>query len=317
MGDQVRQLHYKQNRLPQLRGFCAAARLGGVSKAADELRVSQPTVSLQIAALEREMGAQLFERRGPRIRLTSEGQMLHEMAAGLVKEIDSLADRFRARRGSVDSGRLDIAAGGSTILYLLPSFVGRFMKDYPRIDLKLHNVTGRDGLALLRSDQVDFAVGTMVENHKDIDFRPMFFYEPMLITAKGHPLARKARVSLRDVARYPLILPPSHLTTWGIVENVFHERGLNPEVKLEVGSWEVIKEYVRRDLGVSIVTSICLTKSDHVAAIPMGKYFPRRGYGLVLRRGRVLSPQAEKFIEIMRSGTPVAPAVEGVRGRSS
>lgn len=295
-------MHYKHNRLQQLRGFCAAARLGSVSKAAQEMFVSQPTVSLQIQALERELKVQLFERRGPKIILTPDGQLLLDMAQGLVKDIDSLAERFAARRGKLDSGRLDIAAGGSTILYLLPDFVAHFIDRHPAIDLKLHNVTGRDGLALLRSDHADLAVGTMVDTHEDMEFLPLFRYGAVLITSQKHPLAKRKRVRIEDVAQHPLILPPHHLTTWGIVEKTFHEHGLRPQVKLEVGSWEVIKEYVRRDMGVSIVTSICLARHDRLAAIPMDKYFPDRAYGVVTRKGKVLSPQAQRFIEILREG---------------
>jgi LysR family transcriptional regulator, low CO2-responsive transcriptional regulator len=293
--------HYKQNRLQQLRGFCAAARLGSVSKAAAELQMSQPTVSLQIQALERELKVTLFERRGPRIVLTPDGQMLLNMAQSLVRDVETLADRFAAQRGNLDAGRLDIAAGGSTILYLLPDFVAKFTAQFPGIELHLHNVTGRDGLALLRSDQADLAVGTMVDKHADMEFLPLFRYDAVLIAPQHHELAKKKRVTIADVAEHPLILPPSHLTTWGVVEKTFLEHNLRPNVKLQVGNWEVIKEYVRRGMGVSIVTSICLAKSDKLAVIPMDRYFPQRAYGVVTRRGKILSPQAAKFIEVLRS----------------
>jgi DNA-binding transcriptional LysR family regulator len=103
------------------------------------------------------------------------------------------------------------------------------------------------------------------------------------------------------VAEYPLILPPSHLTTWGVVEKTFHKHNLRPTVKLQVGNWDVIKEYVRRDMGVSIVTSICLSDRDELAMIPMDRYFPARAYGIVRRAGKVLSPQAARFVEMMRA----------------
>src|SRR5206468_2504321 len=90
--------HYKHNRLQQLRGFCAAARLGSVSRAAESLRLSQPSVSLQIKALERELGVRLFERRGPKIVLTPDGKLLGELAAGLVRDLDRLHEVFAARR---------------------------------------------------------------------------------------------------------------------------------------------------------------------------------------------------------------------------
>src|SRR5215470_7537191 len=93
--------YYKQNRLQQLRGFCHAAQAGSISKAAEKLFLSQPSVSLQIQALERELKTQLFERRGPKIMLTPDGKTLYDLAAPLIDQIDSLDDTFAARRGGV------------------------------------------------------------------------------------------------------------------------------------------------------------------------------------------------------------------------
>ena len=112
--------YYKQNRLKQLRAFCYAARLGSISRAAEQLFLSQPSVSLQIQALERELGVELFERRGPSIRLTAQGESLLELAQPLVQGIDGIAESFASELGDLNSGEINIAAGESTILYLLP-----------------------------------------------------------------------------------------------------------------------------------------------------------------------------------------------------
>lgn len=292
-------LRYKHNRLQQLRGFCYTARTGNISKAAEQLFLSQPSVSLQIQALERELGTKLFERHGPRIELTPDGHLLLELARPLVEGIDAIDEDFHARRDSVDSGRVDLAAGGSTILYVLPRFVDTFVKAHPKIELKIHNVTGREGLALLREGEVDFAVGPLLEIPEDIAFHPIVSYEPLLITCVDHPLAQKKRVTLRDISKYPLILPPRHLSTWRIVEGVFTQHGLTYDVKLEVGGWEVIKTYVELGLGISIVMSICITGDEKLAVIPVGRWFPNRTYGVVLRKGRAISTQAKRFIETM------------------
>jgi DNA-binding transcriptional LysR family regulator len=303
MATTVSSPYYKQNRLQQLRGFCYAAQAGSISKAAERLFLSQPSVSLQIQALEREFKTTLFERRGPKISLTPDGKTLYELAAPMVEEIDSLGDTFASRRGNIETGRLDIVAGESTMLYLLPRFVKQYAEAYPGIELKLHNVTGRDGLAMIRADEADFAVGSMIEVREDIDYQPMFTYDPMLIMATNHPLAKRKRITLADVAPYPLILPPSHLTTWGVVDYAFGKHNLKYEVKMEAGGWEVIKKYVALGLGISIVTSICLTGEEDLVAIPLSRYFPKRTYGLVIRKGKFLSPAAQRFVDLMRNAT--------------
>jgi DNA-binding transcriptional LysR family regulator len=292
---------YKQNRLQQLRGFCYAARTKSISKAAQKMDLSQPSVSLQIKALEREMGTQLFIRRGPRIELTHDGQRLLELARPLVEAIDQLDDKFASLRESVERGTVSIAAGGSTIQYLLPPFVAKYTHEYPLVDVRLHNVTGKAGLALLREGEVDFAVGPMLDTPPDIKFHPIVTYEPMLITRRDHPLAAVSRVTLKDIAQYPLILPPKDQATFRVVEMVFAEHSLTYDVKLEVGGYDVIKKYVDLGLGISIVMSHCLTGADHLHSVPLGRWFPKRTYGVVLRKGRALSRTAERFVEMIRS----------------
>jgi len=295
------QVHYKQNRLKQLRAFCHAARTGSVSAAADKIFLSQPTVSLQIQALEREFSTILFERRGHKIRLTPEGELLYQLAEPLVAGMDKLHETFAVQCGRVDHGTLDIAAGESTLLYILPEAVRRFADQYPGIALKFHNVTGRDGLAMLRADRVDLAVGSLLEVPDDVSYRPVVTYSPTLITPLDHPLASKRDITLEDIAPYGLILPPRHLSTWRMVDLVFRQHNLSYRVALEAGGWEVIKAYVERGLGVSIVTDVCLTGVERLVCIPLDRFFPKRSYGLVLRRGKFMSAQAKCFIKVIEA----------------
>jgi DNA-binding transcriptional LysR family regulator len=295
-------LRYKHNRLQQLRGFCYAAQAGSISKAAVRMYLSQPSVSLQIQALERELNATLLDRGGAKISLTNDGESLYELALPLVEGFDRLEEDFEARRESVERGRLFIAAGGSTIQYVLPTFVEQFVKNHPGVDLRLNNVTGKAGLELLHAGEVDFCVGPMLDVPDDIEFYPIVAYDPLLITPKDHPLAQRKRITLKDISKYPLVLPPRHLSTWRQVEFVFAQEGLAYEVRLEVGGWEVIKKYVSLGLGISIVMSICMTGDEDLAVIPVKRYFPQRTYGVVMRKGKKLSPQARAFIEIMDPG---------------
>ena len=292
-------LYYKQNRLKQLRAFCFTARTGSISLAAEELFLSQPSVTLQIQALEREMDITLFERRGPHIKLTPEGEILYQLADPLVEGIDKLRESFAAHYGKLESGELNIAAGESTILYILPEWIKKFAEAYPRIRIKLHNVTGRDGMAMLRADEADFAVGSMLEVPEDIIYRPNVTYDTVLITPKDHPLAGREKIRLEEISPYGLILPPRHLSTWGTVKTVFSQHNVAFQVALEAGGWEVIKKYVELGLGVSIVSDVCLTDTDRVARIPLEHYFPGRSYGIVMRKGKFLSPQARRFIDMM------------------
>jgi DNA-binding transcriptional LysR family regulator len=296
--------YYKSERLRPLRAFCQVARLGSVSRAAEALYLSQPAVTLQLQALERDLGQRLFERVGRRLSLTSEGQLLYELARPLIEGLDGLDGEFRNRLKGLAAGELHVAAGSSTILYLLPPLVQAFRERYPQVQLVLHNVTGQDGLAQLRSDTVDLAVGSMLDVPSDLSYAPVVSYDPMLIMARGHALAEKSRLRLEDLSPYGLILPPKRLTTWRMVDLVFQQNRVPYTVALEVGGWEVIKQYVAMGLGISIVTGICLTEADRerLEVRNLREYFPPRSYGVVVRKGRFLGPHARAFVDLVKPG---------------
>lgn len=296
--------YYKGDRLKPLRAFCQAARLGSVSRAAEALFLSQPAVSLQLQALERDFGLALFERVGRRLTLTREGAALYELARPLIEGLDGLEGEFRNRLKGFEGGELHVAAGSSTILYLLPPLVQAFRASHPKVQLVLHNVTGKDGLALLRSDAVDLAVGSMLDVPTDLSYAPVYSFDPMLIMAKGHPLASKSPLKLEDLSPHGLILPPKRLTTWRLVDLVFQQRRVPYTVALEVGGWEVIKQYVAMGLGISIVTGICLTDADRgrLEVRNLREYFPPRSYGVVVRKGKFLSAQARAFADLVKPG---------------
>ncbi|PWV65754.1 LysR family transcriptional regulator [Plasticicumulans acidivorans] len=299
MNTSINRHYYKHNLLQQLRGFCYAVQTGSISRAAEKMFLSQPSVSLQIQALERELGVTLFERRGPKIRLTPEGQTLYEMALPLLEGLDNLPETFMARRDSIETGELNITAGEATILYLLPDIVKRFCAAHPGIRVRFHNVPGREGLRLMRDDAVDFAVGSFRDVPDDITYQPIYAFDQMLITPTEHPLANKPDITLADISGYEFILPPRGLNTLSMVELAFQEQGLSLNVRLEAGGWAVIKHYVEMGLGISIVSGICITPEDRVAAHSLNRYFPRRTYGVVMRRGKFLTPQAKRFIEFI------------------
>lgn len=317
----MQRYYYKQNRLKQLRAFCYAAQAHSMSRAAEQMFLSQPSISLLVQSLEKDLGSRLFERHGPKIQLTTEGRTLLDLALPLVEGLETLPETFHERCGNQVAGSLDIAAGESTTLYLLPAFMHRFAGLYPQIPVTLHNATGNDSLALLRSGAVDFAVGPILQVPEDILFTPLFSYEPMLITPLDHPLAGRKKISLQDIQPFPLIMPPRQMSTRSVIDVVFQQHNLEYKVQMEAGGWEVIKKYVEMGLGISVVTSICLTGNEKLVKIPLREYFPERSYGLILRRGKVVSPAARKFIELLnperRDSAPLPGRVPARPGAGS
>lgn len=292
---------YPGNLLKHLRAFIHTAQLGSVSMAGERLYLSQPSISQQIKALEQGFGQALFDRQGPKLRLTPAGKALLDLATPLVERIDRLPEVFQRQYGSLESGEIRIAAGESTMLHLLPTLIMRFRQQHPGIAVGLNNVTGIDGLAMIRRGEVDFAVGSMLEVPEDIDYQAIYHFKPVLIMSPDHPLARRASLSLADISRHGLILPPRRLTTFQMVDLVFQRHGLPYRVTLEVAGWEVIKRYVAAGLGISITTQLCIDPrdQDRLVSRDISAHFPSRSYGVVMRRGGYLSPASQRFVDLM------------------
>jgi len=159
---------------------------------------------------------------------------------------------------------------------------------------KAPHLAAREDITLIERD-----VRGVLELPEDITYEPVVTYHPTLITPPDHPLASKKAVTLKEISPFGLILPPRHLSTWRMVDLVFSQHHVPYHVALEAGGWEIIKKYVELGMGISIVTDVCLTGGEKLAAIPLEKYFPKRSYGIVLRKNKFLSPQAQRFIDMM------------------
>lgn len=293
----MRRFYYKQNRLKQLRAFCYAAQLKSMSRAAEQMFLSQPSISLLIQSLEKDLGQKLFLRKGPRIALTAEGTTLFEMSLPLVEGLETLPESFEEKCKHSVIGSLNIAAVEAIILYILPDIIKRYTDTYPDIHIKLNNCSAAIGVEKVRNGEVDFAIGSTLNVPDDVVYLPIYTFEPVLITPIGHPLLNNKQLGMHDISQYGLILSPQHMSTWQMVDLVFKQYNVDYKVKLEAGGWEVLKKYVENGLGISIVTDICLSGKEKLGRIPLTEYFPKRTYGLFLRKGKVLSPAAREFIQ--------------------
>lgn len=290
-----------QNFHKQLKAFCLTHESSNLSKAGRQLGMSQPAISLLIKSLEKRLQTTLFERRGPKISPTRNGKYLYDLALPIVTALDDLPDHFSALHGNVNSGSIDIAAGESTTLYLLPRYIKRFKQQYDQVNLHLHNSDGRDPLTLLRNSDVDFIIGNMGDHiPDDIVYTPIFSFRLMLITAANHALTQQGTFTLEDICKYPLIIPPSNRGTSKNINQVFKDNNLKYEVALEASGWEVIKKYVSMDMGISLVNEFCLTgDEDDITEFSVDQFFPSSTYGIIARAGKIFTPAARQFIQTM------------------
>jgi len=261
--------------------------------------MSQPATSLLIKSLETRLDTKLFERRGPKISTTQNGQYLYELALPIVNALDELPDKFSSLHGEVNTGSLNIAAGESTTLYLLPKYIRSFKRQFEKVQLQIHTSDGRNQFELLRQGEIDFLIGSVNRTLPlDISYTPIFSYRLMLITPRDHVLANQTEVNIEHIGKYPLIMPPRSLSIRNTIERVFKEKNVEFSVALEASGWEIIKKYVSMDMGISLVTEICLTgEEENITEISVDQHFPSSNYGIISRVGKIFTPAARVMLE--------------------
>lgn len=289
------------NYLKELRAFVVTCQQGNMSKASEVLFTSQPTMSLQIKKLESELNVQLFERQGPKLVVTQEGQTLYQLALPLVQGFDHLQEEFIAQQSDLTRGKLSIAAEESTMLYTLADPIVQFLDKYPGVRLNLVTVRGTTAVEQVTTNEVDMAVVSLLDVPKNLSFTPFVSYSPVLLTPLDHPLAQKQSVSLADIQGCDFILPPSQGSSGRLLKMLFGINRVNYNVVIEAGGWEVIKKYVSLGLGVTVATQICISEKDkeNIAIIPLEKQYPERHFGVLTRKNALISLSAQRFIEIL------------------
>ncbi len=280
----------------QMRLFLALADTGSVTAAARACHVTQPTASMQLREITEAVGVPLYEVISRRVHLTDAGHDLARTARSIADEWEAFAQRVDAAKG-LARGRLRVAVV-STAKYFVPRLLGTFCARYPEIDIALE-VLNRDGvLARLRDNLDDLCIMSMPPTDIDIEDQ-VFMPNPLVvIAASSHPLASRRRLSLDDLSRCRFILRERGSGTRMAVDAHFRRHRFKPDVRLELGSNEAIREAVAANLGLAVVSRHALqaTPVDYGVAILKVAGFPvESNWHVVHRKGKQLSPIATVF----------------------
>jgi DNA-binding transcriptional LysR family regulator len=284
--------------IQQLKAFLAVAKTGNFSRAAQLVLRTQPSVTVAVRRLERELNVRLFERHGRKTILTAAGASLSDAVGPLLTGWDRLKDVVAPTTAGRLSGHVRIGAGEPVMLYLLPKALKAFRKENPDVRVSLYCQRRDQTLEMLKAGELDFGVRSMERAPAWAAYRPSLSYERVVLAQRGHAIGKSKRLTLAELARYPLLAGDMVSTTRRIVEGKLTEAGLHWEVGLEAGGWEVLKRYAREGLGVAVVPAICLTEEDKrtLTVARAGHLFGYDRYGVVTRRESSPSEAARRFI---------------------
>lgn len=280
----------------QLRVFTEVARNLSFVRAAEALHLTPPAVTMQVKELESAIELPLFDRQGRKVTLTTAGEYFLVYAKRLLATLKD-ADDAMARFRKLETGMLSVGLV-STAKYFVPRLLGGFCAQYPDIDIRLE-VLNRDGVVQrLREQRDDLAIMSMPPADLALD-DAVFLSNPLvLIASAGHALTQRGALTLDDLREERFILRERGSGTRMAADAHFRAAGFRPNLRLELGSNEAIKEAVAGGLGLSVLSAHTLhgrAREHGVQVLPVAG-FPISGqWHVVHRQGRALSPVARVF----------------------
>lgn len=293
--------------LRQLQYFVAVAESLHFTKAAAQLHVAQPALSQQIRALERELGAELFERTSRSVRLTAAGTSFLPHALRALAAVED-GRRELVEQSVEPTGLVRLGATPTAAAHLLRARLVAFTAAYPRVELRL-----REGGALaleeeLQDGRIDLAVITLPPRRGDLETAALLEEELLLGVAPTHQLAGRHEVALSAVAEEPFVLYREGYGLRDAVLSVCHAAGFHPRVALDGGETETVLRLCAAGLGVTLVPPLALDGSSaRPATLHLTPPTPRRVLGLAWRRERGLTRAARLLRDALLAELP-APA---------
>ena len=286
----------KRVSLRQLRSFVEVSRQGSFARAAAELHVTQPAVSMQIRDLEGAVGLPLLERSGKAVRLTTTGEYFLVYAKRIFSTLKEAEDALARLRG-LKGGRVAIGMVG-TAEHFVPRLLARFRAEHPGVEIRLRAGNREQLVQALHNNDVDLAVMGRAPQELAARSEPFAAHPLAIVAAASHPLARKRDLAPGAVAQEPFIVREAGSGTRAAMEQFFAEHHLAPPVIMEMGGNETIKQAVLADMGLAFLSLHTVAQElarKELRVLDIEGLPLMRRWHIVSQQSRTLSPAAEAF----------------------
>lgn len=288
--------------LQQLKYFQTVARLGHMTRAAEELYVSQPSLSRSIARLEQELGAPLFDRQGRRIRLNQYGQVLLRRVEFAFEDLE------RARREIADlmgpeQGMVTLSVLRSCGMHLLPSLLSAFRRIYPHIRFQLFQEAQDANFSILRQiEEGEIDLCLCPPPHEEpirVEWQPVMIDKLVLAVPQAHRLAERGRIQLAEVASEPFLCLHAGTGFRSLTDSICQQAGFGPDIVMEVDEFTIAWEVVAAGDGVAILPEQLWQNAttSAPALLHLEDQSPQWVIGIAWNEGRYLSRAARLFRE--------------------
>ncbi|MGH8798109.1 MAG: CysB family HTH-type transcriptional regulator [Caldimonas sp.] len=273
-----------------------------LTETAKALFTSQPGVSKAILELEAELGIDIFARHGKRLRrITEPGREVLKSIEIIMREVGNLK-RIGEEYSQQDAGTLSIATTHSQARYFLPEPIAQFRKRFPKINISLHQGSPDQVARMVLEEIAEVALATeSLGKFDELVSLPCYEWSHAVVMPAGHPLAQIERISLEDLALYPLVSYHPSFSGRTRVDQAFAARQLKPDIVLEAIDADVIKTYVKLGLGVGIVAELAVRDDPPGGELvwrPVGHLFGQNVTRIAFKRGAYLRNFVYAFAEM-------------------
>ena len=290
--------------LKALKCFWAMAKHLSLTKAGIELGISEAAVSQRVRSLEQRLGTKLYEARGGRVKLTPAGERTMEMAVGLFDNLETFEQAISAEE---ESQEITLCTTDTVLRYMLPEVVTDLSRTHPLTRLRLLTRSLEDCVHLVRTNESDLAIVPDRELPNEIAFHQVATHPAFLVLPRGHPLEQRARSDFHSllndetIQRYPLIVSETQIEG-NLLKETFGRLNLPLNIGLEVGTFETLKHYVARGLGIAVISGLCLTKEDRANLVAIevpGEFGGKTVYGVILRQDKSLTRPLTTLLRLL------------------
>ena len=272
-----------------------------ISKASEALNTSQPGVSKQIKLLEDEIGIKIFQRNGKRlVNLTEPGELVLSSIETILQEsnnIKVISEEYIEK----DQGTFTIATTHTQARYKLPKVVEEFVKKYPKINLNIHQGNPSQVTDQIINGEADVGIATESINlSEDIHTIPCYQWNRCVVMPRNHPLTEVRKITLEDLAAYPMITYDYAFTGSTIVSEVFKNANIVPDIMLTAIDADVIKTYVSLNMGIGLIAEMAFDAiTDHpMVSRDVSHLFPLSTTYIGIRRENFLRKYTSDFIRM-------------------
>jgi LysR family transcriptional regulator, low CO2-responsive transcriptional regulator len=291
----------RQSTLHQLKVFETVARLTSITRAAEELSLTQPTVSMQIKQLTQNIGVPLFEQIGKKLYLTASGQELFLTCQDIFDRLSRFEMKIADFQG-LKQGKLKLATI-TTTKYFIPRALAPFCKLYPGVEVSLEITNHERVLERLNENLDDLYIISKVPDRLDVALHP-FLDNPLVVVAPiNHPLAQEKNIPISKLQDEAFIMRERGSGTRAAVEQLFAEHNISVKVRLELGGNEAIKQAIGVGFGISVLSQHTFPQDSAMSGLIIldVQHFPiERQWYIVYPADKQLSIVASTFFDFLQ-----------------